>query len=130
MFERWQREKLAVKAPSPNALRLLGIILTNSLICLAPVDVQSAAAGGNRRATPATGPVSGRITAINLADKTVSIGNRTVSVGRTTMIVKGSKPLELRDLKEGMAVSVETFRLADRVLAVTILLNEDEGGQR
>ncbi len=122
------KSEVSRKTLTKHSVKLLTVILTNSLICLAPIHSKGAAAN-NRRSTSPGNQLKGAIKTIDSGSKTISIGGKTITVTANTMIVKGAKPIDFADLKAGMAVRVNTFRLADRLTAVSIKLESADSGK-
>ena len=62
----------------------------------------------------------GKITAVDKEAKTLSIAGKTVTVDETTIITDSGKPAKFESLKVGTDATVNTFKLGEKLSAVSI----------
>ncbi len=97
--------------------------LTRSVLALAVAAAfttftPDASAAGKKG--PADTGLHGKITAVDKDAKTITIAGKTLQIDDTTVITNAGKRAKLEDLKPGTDATVSTFKLGEKLTAVSI----------
>jgi len=97
--------------------------LTRPLLALAAATAfslfTSDASAADKKA-PKDNALRGKITAVDKAAKTITVAGKTLAVDDTTVITDSGKPAKLENLKVGTDATVNTFKLGEKLTAVSI----------
>lgn len=99
-----------------NKVQSAILALAIGLASTFPTTNSQAAAKG----APQDNGLSGKITAVDKDAKTITVGGKTVTVNETTVITDGGKPAKFETLKSGTEAMVSTFKLGEKLTAVSI----------
>lgn len=97
--------------------------LTRSLLVLAVATTFSLftldASAADKKA-PKDNALHGKITAVDKDAKTITVAGKTLAVDDTTVITDSGKPAKFENLKVGTDATVSTFKLGEKLTAVSI----------
>lgn len=99
-----------------SSYRQILLVVALAITTLLSTAVSHAAA----KAVPKGDGLFGKITAVDTTAKTITLGGKVIVVDETTVITESGKPAKFESLKTGTDATVATFKLGEKLTAVSI----------